>query len=234
MNHHLRHRLPTVLVLVSGLVLVTSCRIGVATGDPEDPVAVVLGDSLVYNAEGNDGAAVTDSWLLTDALAADGWYSYVSGWIGASIQFTHDHLWHQSTREALGPPDALVLAVGTNDMGANGTEAPAVPLETARSQYEALLAEVPAGTCVRMVGVAENVAGNWRLDLWGPPYNQMLMEVAAEATHLEAEYVAWEPELAWLPGWTEGQEFGTDPHTLPAGDVAYRELLIAAADSCRA
>jgi hypothetical protein len=216
-------------VLVALAVLTTACQEGTWTGEPSAPSVVLIGDSLTYRAE-QDPEDATQTHLLTEAIVAEGWYAYVTGFIGNDVLEAHQSHWVTPSRMSEPDPDALVLALGTNDM--RDTEgAPALPLDVVRHELESWLGELEAGTCVRLVGVAENVVGTWRLDLWGPAYNLMLAEVAAAFTELDAQYVEWAPPAEWLAGWTGG-DTAPDPHHEAAGRVAYRQLLVDTVNSC--
>ncbi|MEZ5244622.1 MAG: hypothetical protein R2707_05965 [Acidimicrobiales bacterium] len=179
-----------------------------------------MGDSLVFLSEASSLSG-TETWI-TDELIAGGFQAYLTGLVGVTVDFTYLHLWNQPSRQGI-TPDVLVVALGTNDMHVDPqTGLPLTTPEAAAIVLGTWLAEVP-DACVRLVGVAESVAG-WGLDVTGPGWNAML--VATAAAHANATYVAWEPLAAWTGG-------GSSPHLTPEGRDAYRDLLVSAATSCQ-
>jgi hypothetical protein len=191
-------------------------RAGTWMGDAAAPSVAVIGDSIVYQAEGNDGPVPT-SRLLAEALVASGYRAYVSSWVGTTIGQAHDQVWPTVAREP--ELDILVVALGTNDIKKG------VALAESRSVLDRWLAEAPHARCVALVGVNEH-AFAWGLDVEGPPFNAMLQDLAGSRT--DTVYVPWDPDLD-----IHGRDGDVHLKT-PAAQAQYRTTLQCAADSCAA
>ena len=113
--------------------------------------------------------------------------------------------------------DTLVIALGTNDVDTD------VPLETSRSVLRQWLAEAAGVRCVALIGLNEQ-AFTWRLDIFGPAFNQMLHEEAA--LHPNASYVEWRPDLA-----IDGIDGDVHLPTLES-QAQYRDTVRAVVDGC--
>ena len=199
-------------VLVVGAA--AACQLGTWMGE-DGPAVAVIGDSLVYQAEGNLGT-VTGQRLLADELVASGYRAHVSGVIGETTQLAHERLWPKVADDP--NLDTLVIALGNNDVYED------IPLESSRATLRQWLVEAADVRCVALVGL--NVAATeWRMDQFGPAFNQMLVEEAAR--HPQARYVEWAPDLD-IHGLTG------DVH-LPTAEAAaqYRSTLLGAVDGCR-
>jgi lysophospholipase L1-like esterase len=208
-----RARLACVVGCCAVAVLaVTSCQTGRWTGTGEHSVSVI-GDSLVYQAEGNVG--VKDQRVLADELAASGYRAHVSGWIGETIATGYVDLWPEVAHDP--ELDVLVIALGTNDVGRD------IPLEESRAALRQWLAETGAVGCVALVGVNEAAFG-WELDVYGPAFNAMLAEEAAALPN--GLFVPWVPDLD-IHGYHGDVHFET-----PEAQAQYRATLHDAVDRC--
>jgi hypothetical protein len=214
---------PRFLAALLLIPLLAGCHLAQWRGDPAAPSVVLIGDSLVFHADGNSQAG-EDNQRISDELIARGLRPYVQGWAGANLAIGR-LVWDSPSRNQVAEPDVVVIAFGTNDMKDADGDGPHVPLETSRAILTDWLGVLPADACVRLVGVAETIWG-WGLHETGPPFNAMLAQVAA--TRPGTEYLAWEPDPAWFP------EGGADPHPNDEGDAAYRAFLVSAAESCLA
>lgn len=211
-----RRRRWAVLVVLAAAATTAGCQDGVWMGDPSAREVSVIGDSLIFQAEGNEGLGDSER-LLADELVARGDRAHVAGWIGFTLQQGHDALWPKVASD----PDleVLVIALGTNDIAND------VPLETSRAQLRQWLVEAAAVDCVALIGL--NVqAFAWRLDIFGPAFNQMLLEEAAR--HPNATYVEWHPDLA-----IHGTDGDVHFHS-PEARAQYRETIHLAVDGCAA
>lgn len=197
------------------VVSLTACQLGEWRGEEGAPSVSVIGDSLVYHAEGNYDAS--GQRILTDELAASGYRAHVSGYIGETVQLAYERLWPAVADEP--DLDTLVIALGNNDIAND------LPLETSRAALRQWLVEAAGTRCVALVGV--NVqATAWRMDIFGPAFNEMLAEEAA--LHHNAIYVAWHPDLD-IHGHTG------DVHMPTAeGQAQYRATLRGAVEQCAA
>ena len=201
------------------LLLLTGCKVGEWTGDENATTVAVIGDSLVFQSE-RASLESNETWI-TDALVNEGYRAWVTGMIGSTVNsaFVYPNYWNNQQREGVNP-DIIVVALGTNDMNMKDGVV-AADVEVQRLILRDWLASQPQA-CVRLIGVAENVWG-WGLDITGPVWNNMLAEEAS--LHPNAEYVAWEPDIAWVHD-------GEDVHMTVEGRNAYRDHLVAAANSC--
>jgi hypothetical protein len=195
-------------VAVASSVLVLAGCTPVWWGLPEDPSVVVIGDSLTFQADGNE-LADENNHVLSQALADAGFYGYVDGRTGADLAYGRE-AWDRDVRRTVPDPDIVVIALGTNDMMLVDGET-VVPLE-------------PADACVRFIGVNEGVWG-WGLDVSGPAYNAMLAEESL--AHPDAAVAEWRPDMSSFPGG------GRQPHADDVGDAAYRDLIVSLAEGCR-
>lgn len=192
------------------MLLLSALLIGCG-GNDEPGHVVVLGDSLVFQADGNRAPDDANRLLVT-ALEEEGSTVEGGGLIGLSVPAAYESLWPTIEEQA---PDVLVVALGTND-----SRDGAIPLETSRQALTVWLEEVPS-SCVVLVGVNEGTS-TWGLDVYGPPFNAMLEDVAAD--HPDVRVVQWDPDPAML-----GQD---GVHLTEVGRVAYRRLIVDAAESC--
>ncbi|GJM37422.1 MAG: hypothetical protein DHS20C19_07890 [Acidimicrobiales bacterium] len=161
--------------------------------------------------------------LITDDLVAAGTQAWVTGWTGVTVDESYPGLWNLPEREGMNP-DVLVIALGSNDMHVPaGETAPPTTVEAVRPLIAAWLAEVP-NACVRLIGPSDAITG-WGLDVTAPPFNAMLAEEAV--LHADAEYVAWNPDPAWIDN-------GAQPHLTQPGRDAYRALIVAEVLECLA
>jgi lysophospholipase L1-like esterase len=199
------------------VLLVSACQTGTWFGAAGDPKVAVIGDSLLYHAEGNYNSPAPRH-LLSDELVAHGYQAHVSAYVGESVQAGRAQLWPLVASEP--DLDTLVIALGTND-----SHDGAVPRATSRAEIAAWLADAADVRCVALIGI--NVqAWAWHLDTYGPPFNQMLQEEAAR--HPNAIYVPWEPDLA-IHGTTGDVHMPTE-----AGQAQYRATVLDAVDRCAA
>ncbi|MEQ8839468.1 MAG: SGNH/GDSL hydrolase family protein [Acidimicrobiales bacterium] len=111
-----------------------------------------MGDSLVFSSE-TSGLKGTESWI-TDEIVAGGNQANVTGWIGATVNYTYLNLWNHPSRQGV-TPDVLVVALGTNDMKVDPLSGlPPTTPEAAALVLGAWLAEVPdacaLGRCCRV------------------------------------------------------------------------------------
>lgn len=213
----LGRRSAAVAIVAGCLVLATACQSGVWMGDPDATSVSVMGDSLVWQAEGNASLDDPQQRLLAEELVASGYRAHVSGWIGETIAAGHVDLWPLVASEP--GLDIVVIALGTNDAGRE------YPLADSRAALQTWLADAAHVGCVALVGVNEQATG-WGLDVSGPPFNAMLAEEAALAPN--AIFVPWEPDLD-IHGHDGDVHFSTD-----AARAQYRATLHAAADQCAA
>jgi lysophospholipase L1-like esterase len=208
-----------VVLLAVGTLVLGACNPARWRGDPEAPAVVVIGDSLVFGADGNRQLG-DDAHLLSDALVAEGFQAYVKGLVGGRLEHGRT-LWDVPARREVDAPDVVVIALGTNDMKlVDG--GPQVPLEEARATVREWIAALPIDACVRFVGVVETREA-WGLDVTAPAYNDMLAEELD--AHPDGEVVSWVPDPSWYPS-------AGDPHPDDAGDAAYRALIASAAEAC--
>ena len=150
-------------------------------GPVDAPSVSVIGDSLVYQAEGSDSSGAPTR-KLADELVVAGYRAHVSGWIGETLDAGHEQLWPAVAAEP--DLDVLVIALGTNDINQD------IPLETSRVALRRWLAETDYVGCVVLVGVNE-LAYAWELDVHGPAFNAMLSEEAAARPN--AIFVRFDP-----------------------------------------
>lgn len=209
-------RVIAVVATVGCLALAAACQSGVWMG-PEGATSVsVIGDSLVYQAEsevGND----QQTRLLADELVASGYRAHVSGWIGETTAAGYEDLWPSVADEP--GLDILVIALGTNDVNRS------IPLEDSRAALRTWLAEAGDVGCVALIGLNES-AYAWQMDIFGPAYNQMLADEAAQLPN--GIFVPWEPDLA-IHGYTGDVHFPTNE-----ARAQYRDTLHDAVDACAA
>jgi hypothetical protein len=203
--------------LATGALLATACVTGSWTGDADATSVSVIGDSLVWQAEGNVVLTEPQQQVLTHELAASGYRAHVSGWIGETIPKGYAELWPiVATEPGL---DIVVIALGTNDATGDA------PLSESRAALQTWLADAVDVGCVALVGVNEHATA-WGLDIDGPPFNAMLAEEAALAPN--AIFVPWEPDL-------DIHGHHGDPHLeTPEAQAQYRATLHDAADQCAA
>jgi hypothetical protein len=198
------------------VLLATACQSGVWAGDPAGAKVAVIGDSLVFQAEGNFTFKTSNRYVADDLIAL-GYQSHVSGWIGATLASAHQYIWPEVS--GMTDLDVLVLALGTNDMG-GGTS-----VADARATLDAWLDEAAGVGCIALVGVNVH-AYAWGLDVTGPPYNAMLADEAATRDHVI--YEEWDPDLA-----IQGTDGDVHFHT-PEAAAQYRATLVDAANRCAA
>lgn len=165
----------------------------------------VIGDSLTFQA--NDGDRGGDELLA--ALEREGFDPSGGGIPGMTVESAHQTMWSK------GSPDILVLALGTNDMG-DGK----VPVDAVRATLAQWLLEVP-DTCIVFVGVNETTQA-WQLHQHGPPYNEMLRQLASERG--EAHVVDWAPAPEMIA------EDGI--HLTEEGRAAYRSVIVEGVQRC--
>jgi lysophospholipase L1-like esterase len=211
-----RRWVATVVLATGGLLLAVACQSGVWMGPPEATSVSVIGDSLVYQAETELGNE-QQTRLLSDELVTSGYRAHVSGWVGETTAAGYDDLWPLVADEP--GLDIVVIALGTNDVNR------AVPLEDSRAALRTWLAETGDVGCVALIGLNES-AYAWQLDLFGPAYNQMLADEAAQLPN--GIFVPWEPDLD-IHGHTGDVHFATNE-----ARAQYRATLHAAVDSCAA
>lgn len=212
------HRMKAIaLVVAAGAVLATACQSGVWMGNATATSVSVMGDSLIYQAEGNYQSTDPPQRLLADELVAAGYRAHVSGWIGETIQAGHDDLWPIVENEP--GLDIVVIALGTNDVNRS------IPLEDSRASLDAWLTETDGVGCVALIGLNES-AYAWSLDIYGPAFNQMLAEEAD--LHPNAIFVPWVPDLD-IHGHDGDVHFKT-----AAAAAQYRTAIHGAVDSCAA
>jgi hypothetical protein len=198
-----------------GLLVASGCQTGTWAGDAGATSVAIMGDSLVYQSEGD--SSVVPTRMLTDELVAAGYRTHVSGWVGETIAAGHVDLWPQVADEP--GLDIVVIALGTNDVNR------AVPLEDSRAALQSWLTETADVGCVALIGLNEH-AYAWQLDVHGPPFNAMLAEQAALAPN--AIFVPWEPDLD-IHGHDGDVHFPT-----PESQAQYRATLHGAVDQCAA
>jgi hypothetical protein len=204
------------LWFLSILVLLAACQPNAWMGPEDGPTAVVMGDSLTYQADGEEG-------LLGAELTAAGYRHWVWGLIGSTVEEGYIN-YTTHTNLSLYPHDTLVIALGTNDVGLNPLDPEGlsrVPLEDSRASLRTWLEVVSPETCVRIVGVNEGAWG-WGLDEVGPAFNAMLAEEADRRPN--TEFIPFLADPAWM---VDG-----DVHMLQPGRDAYRSLLVSAVESC--
>jgi lysophospholipase L1-like esterase len=185
------------------VVLLAVVAVACSGGEPQ--TVEVVGDSLTFQADDGEGGQTT----LLAALEREGFDPSGGGFPGMTVESAYQQMWSK------GSPEILVIALGTNDMG-NGN----VPLDAVRSTLSNWLQEVP-DTCVVFVGVNETTQA-WQLDQYGPPYNEMLRQLADE--HGDGHVVDWTPEPGMIA------EDGI--HLTDEGRAAYRDLIVDGVERC--
>jgi lysophospholipase L1-like esterase len=204
------------MTAVGCLFLAVACQSGVWMGPADATSVSVIGDSLVYQAE-TDLDSTEPTRLLADELVASGYRAHVSGWIGETTAAGHAQLWPMVAGEP--DLDILVIALGTNDVKRS------VPLEDSRAALRSWLADAGDVGCIALVGLNES-AYAWQLGIFGPAYNQMLAEEAAQLP--KGIFVPWAPDLD-IHGYTGDVHFATN-----AARAQYRSTLHDAVDACAA
>jgi lysophospholipase L1-like esterase len=176
----------------------------------------VVGDSLVHSSQTGGGIDATDpDRHIDDAAAARGLRASVSAIVGAD---TAD-LGGLAGFPAPGP-DALVIALGTNDMR-DGV----VPVDTAIRNLVAAIDRIGA-PCTAVVTIIDEPT--WGLDVTAPPYNAALAALA-EARD-DVVLADWAGVADAHP-----EHLQTDGvHLTEEGKAAYRDLLLDGAEACLA
>src|SRR5687768_4495738 len=72
-------------------VVLAGCQEGIWQGPCGAPAVVVMGDSLVFHADGV--TRKKPQRVLADRLVTEGYRSYVTGYIGTTIPHTYAALW---------------------------------------------------------------------------------------------------------------------------------------------
>jgi hypothetical protein len=185
------------------LLLATACSPSAWQGAETDPTVAVIGDSLVYQADGDSlgHSGIVYEGDLIDELDAAGWRTSIFGLPGAKLSRQLASMAAALDEE----PDVLVVALGTNDWN----------VEAGLEALDEFLDSTPVD-CVALVGVAEVPA--YDLDERGPVLN------AAFAAY--GNYTPWAPADGWLVNPR------TDPHLTTAGRAGYREVILEAAETC--
>jgi lysophospholipase L1-like esterase len=205
-----------ILALGGAAALLVACQLGVWMGDPADPAVVVIGDSLIFQAEGNYGLE-DGQRALAQALVDAGYQAHVTGFIGETLPAGYRDLWPSVPSPPA--PDVLVIALGTND-----SHDGAVPLADSRAALSAWLTEAAAVPCVVLVEVNE-AATDWQLDVYGPAYNDMLADEAL--SHPRAFTVPWAPDPALMD--SAQIHFAGEQ-----GRAAYRQIILDGVARCAA
>jgi hypothetical protein len=202
------------LAAAGAAALLVACQLGVWMGSPDDPAVVVIGDSLIFQAEGNYG--FDDQRHLAQALVDAGYQAHVTGFIGWTMPGGYTDLWPSVPSPP--EPDVLVIALGTND-----SHDGQIPLAESQAALQAWLAEAASVPCVVLIEVNENAVA-WGLHESGPPYNDMLAQEAL--AHPQAFTVPWSPDPALM-----------DPEQIhfagEAGRAAYRQAILDGVARCR-
>src|SRR5680860_1053144 len=198
------------LCAVPVLAVVVAATVASCGGGGAD--VVVIGDSLVFQADRGDQVG-DETQYLKEALEDGGYDAEVIGNIGLSLPIADQSVWPEVVAQ---PPDILVVALGTNDSH-NG----ASPLSTSRSILSRWLSQVPEA-CVVLVEVS-STTDSWGLDVYAPPFNAMLHEVAAD--HPNAHVVEWAPDASRLEA--------DGIHLSEEGREAYRQTIISGVEDCQ-
>jgi hypothetical protein len=186
-----------------------------SSSDVEAPTVLVVGDSLVEQANGN--AAPGESGPLTAALVEAGYEAEVHATFGLKVATTDPWTWSSWRPEDV---DVLVIALGTNDMRIE--EYQFGDLEVARSRIQGWFDEAPDACSV---SVEINEGGTaWGLDDTAPSYNAMLRDISDRTVPWDPE----PPEVELLFG-REGVHADTE-----VGREAYREAIVRGVQACDA